>query len=149
MTFAPEVNALEVIFSTVGDAVKEKDPTQFFLFIDADCNPDTGDAIKGFGSEYRAGAEASQEEGDFEVWDTEANDWRFVMSITSHKPVAENNVHMWIPLDALPVNGPLCWAAEVDSWNLRNYDPYPMSDHVTSNQYTQIDLARWAKGTGR
>ena len=147
VAFAPEVNALEVIFSTVGDPVKEKDPTDFSLYIDADCNPDTGDPIEGFGIEYRAGVEPIQEESYFEVWDTQASDWRFVMPIRGHKPAAENNIHMWIPLDALSVNGPLCWVAETASWNLTNYDPYPASDTITSNQYTQIDLARWASVT--
>lgn len=148
IAFVPEVDALKVVFSTVGDSVQEQDPVEFALYLDVDCNPATGEpTADGIGSDLRASAEPIYRGANLETWDAQASDWTPQRTITGHKPATSGQVMLWLPRAALPDAGRLCWAAQAESWNARRYDRYPPSDAIVSHPDMLLDLDGWAGRT--
>jgi hypothetical protein len=145
VAFVPQGGAVKVVLTTVGDAVQEADPTGYYVILDVDCNPATGKPIgDGFGADYWLGADSVSDWSDLQEWDAEAGQWKPMTGGESHKPSTGHGIEVWIPVDVLPTESPVCWLAGVESWNKRNYDVYPPGDEIRSNWDTRLDLARWA-----
>ncbi len=146
IVFTPEGYTLKVAFTTAGEVLAE-DPVEFVLYLDAGCNPGSGQPIAdGFGADYRIGAEPTRHDSYFEAWDDQTGRWHAFGQVRAGEAPHESGVVVWVRRDALPADTPLCWIAQASSWNLRQYDPYPPSDEIASNGDTQLELARWAGG---
>ena len=146
ISFQPDGDSLKVNLFTVGDFADQSDPVEFVLYIDSDCQPDTGRAVAaGVGAEYAAGFVSSDRSSYLNEWDATTAEWVTRNDVFIPAAVGEsgNALSLWLPLALIRRDGRLCWSAEAISWNSGNYTPYPQPDEIVFVKDAVIQPDLW------
>jgi hypothetical protein len=100
---------LEVTFYTAGQLCGSQQPLEFRLFIDADCQADTGEARQGLGADYDIRYDAIKDKASVGAWQADTAEWRPVEAATSHV-MGRQSVTIRAPYSALGNHQQFCWA---------------------------------------
>jgi uncharacterized repeat protein (TIGR01451 family) len=107
-----EEGNLKVIFYTVGYPGALDEPLEFSLFIDGDCNTNTGVWRNYRGVEYWVRYRLQEDRADLRVWDEEVGKWRGLQPIEVEGPDSGRTITVWVPLHLLEDGTNLCWVGQ-------------------------------------
>lgn len=146
--FEGYVSAFKVIFYTVEDLGPIGQPLELTLFVDLDCNAQTGQPDnKDFGFEYRVIYSHKNGQALVKFWDLnrEANNkWRYIEAITIAKPVNNKMVALWVPYEALGLkdNVHFCWKAVAGNNSTAFASPLPIDQVFPYFQDLQLTMSQ-------
>ena len=121
VNFKDYTSAFKVAFYTAEGVgtVGSSDYLDFRLYVDSDCNMETGQSWNGMGSDYYVRYRHDIGEAQISSWDKEEEIWQSIASqLQVDVPLSGNGVSMWVPYDILNLKNErqFCW------WSLsRNY----------------------------
>jgi len=119
-------NGTKLVFRTA------ENPTalsEFSLYIDSDCNPNTGAAVHGLGAEYRINFPARATRATVVPWRAGAVDWDWDASAEQSAGVQGNEITIAFPYNAVAAGQPFCWVASGKD-TTTDYFPDPPPDWV-------------------
>jgi hypothetical protein len=124
----PDGDLLRTTFYTVGPLPPVGQPLEYFLYIDSDCNADTGKPRGNRGAEYWLRYRHQNGKAYLYDWDPLTVDWTNRRTIGAYA-VAGNMINGWIPFSWLNNSSQFCWL--VAGWNRTEaYYPKPPIEWV-------------------
>ena len=119
---------LKTIFYTVGDLGPVGQPVEYFLYIDSDCNADTGKSRGNRGAEYWIRYRHQSGKGYIYTWDEAAQTWVNRQAVGTF-PSTGNMINGQVPFSLLGNARQFCWLTAV--WNRTEaYHPKPPIEWV-------------------
>jgi hypothetical protein len=120
---------LKVTFYTAGDVWPAEEPLQYNLYIDIDCNPDTGEQRRDLGMDYRIIYTHRQSRAGLYTWEKDEQAWNFGQSTRLPSLVGEKMVTIWLPYNLIENDQYLCWIAR-SRYRTDLFNTSPTSDMV-------------------
>jgi hypothetical protein len=102
----------EFIFYTAGELGPVGAPLEFTIYLDQDCQANTGGARRSLGVEYRLRYRHKAAKAYLHVWDAAKPGWRKVESDQLNSRVQGNQVTLSLPDNVLAQNQQFCWTAD-------------------------------------
>ena len=133
----PEGSALKVIFYAAGDVGPVGEPLQFILYIDNDCQADTGKPENGRGVEYRLRYRHNSGKAILAPWDEGQDDWSDPKELEVSSLVSGNMVAVWLPYESLEDRKRFCWVVEAKN-GTKGFDRSPPTEHVPDTEDMRI-----------
>jgi hypothetical protein len=128
ITFQEEADLLRTTFYAAGNLEPVGQPMEYFLYIDSDCNADTGKARGNRGAEHWLRYRHQNGRGYFYDWDEATASWVNRRSLGEF-PSTGNTVYGYLPLSYLGNAGQFCWVTA--AWNRTGaYHPNPPIEWV-------------------
>lgn len=128
IAFQPDGDLLRTTFYTAGQLQPVGQPLEYFLYIDSDCNADTGKPRGNRGAEYWLRYRHQNGQAYLYTWDPVAADWTNRRTIGAYAS-AGNAINGWIPFSWLDNNQQFCWL--LAGWNRTEaYHPTPPIEWV-------------------
>ncbi len=128
IAFEEEADLLRTIFYTAGNLEPVGQPLEYFLYIDSDCNADTGKSRGNRGAEYWLRYRHQNSRGYFYDWDEATASWTNRRSLGEF-PSAGNVVNGYLPFSYLDNIRQFCWVTA--AWNRTEaYHPNPPIEWV-------------------
>ena len=128
IAFQQEDGLLRTIVYTAAELGPVGQPVEYFMYIDSDCNADTGKSRGNRGAEYWLRYRHQSGKGYIYDWDELNSTW------TNRRPIGEfpstgNMINGWIPSSFLDNAEQFCWVTAV--WNRTEaYHPKPPLEWV-------------------
>jgi hypothetical protein len=127
VAFQPDGGTIKTIFYTV-DAMAVGQPVEYFLYLDADCNKDTGKARGNRGAEYWVRYRHQTGKAYIYTWDAAQTTWVNRQNLNTFTAGGQSAA-VWIPGNTLAALPEVCWLAL--AWNrTQAYHPAPPIDWV-------------------
>jgi hypothetical protein len=122
---------LKATFYTAGDIGPAGEPLEYLLYIDSDCQQDTGvDRYFGLGSEYRLRYRHERGTARLYVWNPGAATWLEAEAPELNSQVTGNAVSIWIPNELVQDSGvPFCWVGQANN-RTKDFTPSPPRDDL-------------------
>jgi hypothetical protein len=137
VVFQPERSALKVIFYTLGDLGPVGEPLEFILYIDSDCQADTGKPENDRGVEYRVRYRHKKGKAVLAAWDGEQDGWSDAQSFEVSSLVNGNVVAVWLPYESLEDSQRFCWTVEAKN-RTKGFDQSLPTEKVPNNEDLRI-----------
>jgi hypothetical protein len=115
---------LQVGFYTAGPLCGTSQPLEFRLFLDADCQAETGQPRNGLGAEYEIFYDLSEDRGIIRASGNKGEGWSRVEA-TLERFVGRQAVLLQAPYSALGNNHQFCWVAQSRNRNETFAPPLP------------------------
>jgi hypothetical protein len=122
-------NALQITFHTSGDVGAVGKPLQYLLYIDSDCNINTGKQQGNRGAEYRVRYEHDEGKANIYSWNTEGSRWDNREPIEASSPAGTKMVTMQVPFDLLNNSRQFCWIGQARN-RTKEFSSNPRSEWV-------------------
>lgn len=123
LSFQEEEAALKITFYAAGNLGPIGQPLEYNLYIDSDCNAETGTPKGGYGAEYWLRYSHEYDGAYFYVWKAEENKWNKHQAMGAYT-VEGKLVTVSVPHNLLDSSQQFCWLAV--TWNgTRAYYPAP------------------------
>ncbi len=137
LAFRETGSMLTIIFNTAEDVGLVGQPVQYTLFLDSDCNSDTGWQVKHRGAEYRI--QYSHETGRATItpWDTAQQDWDWSQTAGLNHLVDKNTVMLSAPYNLIGDSRKFCWVARALN-DTEAFNPNPPRDWVPDEEYLKL-----------
>lgn len=136
MALQEEGSHLRVDFYMAGDLGPPASLIEYILYIDSDCNKDTGQSRKGRGVEYRIRYEHGPDEtpADIRFWNEAEKEWqnkKYLLSQINNKMIS-----IWVPYDVLANGRQFCWLGRMLNSDNTYNAPLP-DEYIESTALTQ------------
>lgn len=128
-------STLGVIFNTAGDVGPVGQPIRYSLFIDSDCNSETGQWREGRGGEYRVRYDHQSGRSTLSAWDVAQEEWLQVTRLNSS--VDGETIMISVPRDLIGTDQPFCWVGQAVN-RTEVFHPDPPSDWVPHEEYLSL-----------
>ena len=128
VAFEPDGAALKTTFYTVGEMGPVGRPLEHYLYIDQDCNADTGKPRSNRGAEYWVRYRHQNGRGYIYTWNPELQTWenrQRIEAFTTGGPTAI----VWVPQNIIADTTNFCWLAVARN-STEDYHPNPPIDWV-------------------
>ncbi len=111
------------------------EPVTFSLYIDKDCNSNTGAKVQGLGADYRINISTTANHATIVSW--KGGDWNW--DTDTKQPIERrgNTLSIPFPYDAASVGQPFCWVASSKN-TTAHYFPDPPIDWLPANSSPNI-----------
>ena len=137
ITFQETGSTLSVDFYTVGDIGSVGEPLVFALFIDSDCNRETGELKQVWGADYRVMYNHRSGQATFTPWNATQKSWVWTDSVKLDNIIDNQRITVHIPRDLLDTGQPFCWAGRVVNGNI-NYYPSLPGDWLPADKFAGL-----------
>ncbi|MCB0166216.1 MAG: PD40 domain-containing protein [Anaerolineae bacterium] len=133
-----EKDNLKIIFYTAEDVGAAGKPLEFALYIDSDCQENTGQRRRAQGFDYRVRYDLSQGQASVLTWNSENRRWDWPNSININGLVDKNSVTMWLPYDLIGADvKQFCWFGEMVNTS-EQYHPEPPAEQVPDRKAPEL-----------
>ncbi len=137
VSFYQYENGTKLVFRTAENPAAS---VEFSLYIDGDCDPNTGAAVHGLGAEYRLNFPAHATRATIVPWHAAAGDWDWDAGAEQSAGVQENVVTIAFPYNAVSAGQPFCWVVSGKD-TTTDYFPDPPLDWIPDE--AAPDLSRY------
>jgi hypothetical protein len=131
---------LEVAFHTAGPLCGTDQPLEFRLFIDADCQAQTGQARQALGVDYEIRYDLASDSSQVRVWQADQADWIPVEAATTSF-VGRQSVIVQVPFSALSNHRQFCWAGRSKNQST-HFVPYLPDDWLPNSNDARLTQYR-------
>jgi WD40-like Beta Propeller Repeat len=116
--------SLKIIFTTAGVLGTTSEASEFYLYLDNDCSPQTGKLRTNYGIDYRVRYRHAKAQADISDWlatagTNKTGDWGNARSVSVSASTDGTTVTVWVPMIAFQEDRFFCWLAETQ----RKTDP--------------------------
>lgn len=111
VAFQESESTFTVIFNTAGEIGPAGQPVQYTLYIDSDCNSETGERRNYRGAEYRINYNHEAGRATLTAWDESAQDWRWDQATKLDSLIQTKVVAMAMPYYLIGEGRQFCWIA--------------------------------------
>lgn len=126
VSFQEDDDALKTTLFTAGPMGAVGEPVEYFLYIDSDCNAETGKPRGNRGAEYWVRYRQQSGKAYFYTWDAETAQWTNRRTIGAYASEI-NLATVWIPYNYISNPNQFCWLGL--AWNrTEEYHPSPPID---------------------
>jgi len=126
ITFQQDGEAVKATFYTAEPMGAVGQPIEHYLYLDSDCNADTGKPRGNRGAEYWVRYRHQSGRGYIYTWDPAQSAWTNRQQIPAYGD-SGNAASVWVPAAVIPAETAMCWLAV--SRNLTDeYHPVPPVD---------------------
>ena len=132
ISFQQSEQGLGVTFHTAGELTADDKAVQYLLYIDRDCQTETGNLRWGRGLEVMLRYKHSEGEAKLYSWGEEKQLWRKQGSIESVHLVDSNQLSMVVAKQLLNLDDQFCWIGRA-RFKTDDYYPIPLSDWLIIN----------------
>lgn len=118
------------------------DAMSYRLYIDTDCNSNTGGKFGYVGAEYYATFGQSSGDARLDKWDASTQAWSLVSSLSAYVPPDSTRVVMWIPYHLIEDNQQFCWLAITKKqfdYELIDQIPTGINNQIAQHQYVNAN----------
>jgi hypothetical protein len=120
--------ALKMVLYTVGNVRLDAKAMSYYVYIDQDCNTETGQPRSFLGAEYMVRYQHHNGKAEIRSWQAADTKWTKTASVLVDAPDTGNSITLWIPSRLLSNPADFCWRAQARV-NL-NTTPGPPSDYL-------------------
>ena len=174
LAFQQEQALLKITFYTAGDLGPVGKANELLLYIDNDCNVDTGRSRSSLGIDYRVRYQHLKSQASLSTWEpaiitttatitapeiitasntvsepetSQDGTWRTVASLSVESPPDGKTVTIWVPHAALADSSQFCWLVEGQDRS-NTFTPAPPRDVLPndSNQPALTQYSAWETG---
>jgi len=136
LSLQEDATSLQATFYTAGPLTSANEhPLEYYLYIDADCNLDTGAKRGNRGAEYWVRYRTQPGQSHIYRWDSAENRWSNRHSLEADAPPAGKTITVWVPFNLLAHNRQFCWLGRARN-RTDQYDPNLPSDWLGVNPRT-------------
>ncbi|HRV95167.1 MAG TPA: hypothetical protein P5526_23615, partial [Anaerolineae bacterium] len=129
---------MKIIFYTAEDVGAAGKPLEFALYIDSDCQENTGQKRRAQGFDYRVRYDLSHGRASVLTWNSENRRWDWSNSVTINGLVDKNSVTMWLPYEVLGDDvTQFCWFGEMVNTS-ELYHPEPPAEQVPDRKAPEL-----------
>jgi hypothetical protein len=132
-------SALKITFYTAGNIGAVGQRLEYVLYIDADCQAETGQRRQNVGLDYRLRYDHQLGRAAFLVWDEAIGRWDWSHPTVLNGRVSGNVISIWLPYELLGERKQFCWFAEAVN-DTQRYNPSPPSDILPNRPAPQLTL---------
>lgn len=146
VAFQENQSALKIDFHTVGSLQPPNERLIFVLYIDGDCDADTGQWRRGRGVEYQIQYQHSKGRAKVKFWNEEKKEWGNSRLIKVDSFTAEGMISVRVPYDLLKYDGQFCWVVQARNKSTTSYpnppsEWIPNGDELRLTQYEAVAIA--------
>ena len=130
-------SALTVIFNTVGDIGPVGQPLEYILYIDSDCNGNTGEQIRYRGAEYLVRYDRQMDWAEMVLWSAEESGWDWSRGVELSSLADGNTVMVSIPHNLNWTDEQFCWIGAASN-NTQAFNSNPPEDWLPDEEYLRL-----------
>lgn len=136
IAFIENETDLQINFYTAGN-IDPKGTLEYTIYVDEDCNINTGSQRRGVGAEYVVNYNHKTGQADLVPWDQDRKRWDRSSAVTLNKLAAGKMVAIWVPYHLLKNRQQFCWIGRSDN-RIKIYEPAPPSDWIPDSNLPQL-----------
>ena len=131
---------LNITYYTAKSLLQTGEPLDFTLWIDSDCNVDTGQSRRNIGADYQVRYEHDDDESLILAWDEqEGGGWNKVADLNSL--AGAKMVTTWVPYALIDPLSNFCWIARATN-RIEGFDPDPPDDWIPQ-EWRDLEPSRY------
>lgn len=134
-----EGDTLTISLYTAGELGQIGEPFRFDIYIDKDCQPDTGQQKLQLGADYLIVYRLDQNRANFNIWDAAQKKWVWMQSLKFKRSTPEKKISILAPQKLLENSQQFCWQAEAN-YATDTFSPAPPNDITAYAHYTVPDI---------
>ena len=138
ISFQNTGDTFEVTYHTVGALCSADAPIELYLYIDGDCNLETGLRAAGLGAEYQLLYRLAENNARVRSWDSERNKWGAFTSVKEISLAGQKTALVSIPHELIGNDQEFCWVGR-SRYVTSEFSPNPPNDWVFTS--STIDLS--------
>lgn len=143
VSFRQYENGTKLVFRTAENPAA---PVEFSLYIDSDCDSNTGAAVHGLGAEYRINFSAHTTRATVVPWHAAAGDWDWDVGTEQSATVQGKGVTIAFPYNVVAAGQPFCWVASGKD-TTTDYFPDPPLDWIPDEVSAKVSHYQLAPPT--
>jgi hypothetical protein len=132
LTLQDEEDSLKATFYTADRLCPADVPLQFTLYIDGDCQSNTGTSQRGLGVEYQIRYNFGDDVAVVLEWNETEESWERLARIDAVNPAGQKNVTLSIPYELLQDDHQFCWVGRARN-TTDEFVPRPAADWLPDN----------------
>ena len=139
VTIQDKGDFFETIFYTAGPTCPIDAPLEFRLYIDSDCQSNTGQPQRGRGADYEMRYRYQSNNSEVRVWDAEEETFQRLREANLNVRADGQSVTMAIPYSLINNSRQFCWVARSRNTS-DDFTPNPPTDWIPNNSNKWLGL---------